>query len=249
MPALVAGIHVFLARSASKTWMTGTSPATTPVRADMTTARPADLMNRIYRHQRHVYDFTRKYYLLGRDRVIAGIDTYDGARVLEIGCGTGRNLIMAARKYPGARCFGIDVSTEMLNSATRAISRAGLDARIHVAHADATQFDAGGLFGIDQFDRIFISYSLSMIPQWQIVVGTAMSHLAPKGELRIIDFGGQERLPVAFRRLLWRWLTAFHVAPRDDLEAVLKTRAAACGATLAFARPYRGYAQYAVLRR
>jgi S-adenosylmethionine-diacylgycerolhomoserine-N-methlytransferase len=218
-------------------------------RADETTAPSADLMNRIYRHQRYVYDFTRKYFLLGRDRVVAEIDAHDSARVLEIGCGTGRNLIMAARKYPGARCFGIDLSTEMLNSATRAISRAGLEARIHVAHADATRFDAGGLFGVDQFDRIFISYSLSMIPQWENVVSTAMSHLAPKGELRIIDFGGQERLPVAFRRLLWRWLRAFHVTPRDDLEAVLKARAAACGATLAFARPYRGYAQYAVLRR
>jgi S-adenosylmethionine-diacylgycerolhomoserine-N-methlytransferase len=216
---------------------------------DETTAPPVDLMNRIYRNQRHVYDFTRKYFLLGRDRVIAEMAAHHGARVLEIGCGTGRNLIVAARKYPGARCFGIDVSTAMLNSATRAISRAGLDARIQVAHADATQFDPGGLFGIDQFDRIFISYSLSMIPQWQSVVSTAMSHLAPNGELRIIDFGGQERLPVAFRRLLWRWLRAFHVAPRDDLEAILKTRAAACGATLAFARPYRGYAQYAVLRR
>ncbi len=159
----------------------------------MTTAHPVDLMNRIYRHQRHVYDFTRKYFLLGRDRVIAEMAAHDGARVLEIGCGTGRNLIVAARKYPGARCFGIDVSTEMLSSATRAISRAGLEARIHVAHADATQFDPGPLFGVDQFDRIFISYSLSMIPQWQSVVSTAMSHLAPKGELRIIDFGGQER--------------------------------------------------------
>jgi S-adenosylmethionine-diacylgycerolhomoserine-N-methlytransferase len=218
-------------------------------RTDMATAHPVALMNRIYRHQRHVYDFTRKYFLLGRDRVIAEMEAHDGARVLEIGCGTGRNLIVAARTYPGARCFGIDVSTEMLNSATRAILRAGLDARIHVAHADATRFDPAGLFGVDQFDRIFISYSLSMIPQWQSVVGMAMSHLAPKGELRIVDFGGQERLPAAFRWLLWRWLRAFHVAPRDDLEAILKTRAAACGATLAFARPYRGYAQYAVLRR
>lgn len=208
-----------------------------------------DLMNRIYRHQRHVYNLTRKYYLLGRDRMIADIDARDGARVLEIGCGTGRNLIVAARKYPGALFFGIDLSTEMLNSATRAISRAGLASRVRVAHADATQFDPGSLFCTDQFDRIFISYSLSMIPQWQSVIDEAMSHLAPSGELRIIDFGGQERLPSIFRRLLWRWLAAFHVAPRDDLEAVLKARAAAAGATLRFARPYRGYAQYAALRR
>jgi S-adenosylmethionine-diacylgycerolhomoserine-N-methlytransferase len=215
----------------------------------MTAAHAADLMNRIYRHQRYIYDFTRKYFLLGRDRMIAEIGAREGARVLEIGCGTGRNLIMAARKYPGASCFGIDVSTEMLNSAMRAISRAGLAARVHVAHADATGFEPGPLFGIDQFDRIFISYSLSMIPQWQSVVSMAISRLAPNGELRIIDFGDQERLPAAFRRLLWRWLSAFHVAPRDDLEAILKVSAATCGATMTFARPYRGYAQYAVLRR
>ena len=218
-------------------------------RADVTTAHALDLMNRIYRHQRHVYDFTRKYFLLGRDRVIAEMEARDGARILEIGCGTGRNLILAARTYPGASCFGIDVSTEMLNSAVRAISRAGLTARIRVAHADATRFDPGSLFGTAQFDRIFISYSLSMIPQWQSVIAAAIAQLAPSGELRIIDFGAQERLPAAFRRLLWRWLRAFHVAPRDELEAVLKARAEAGGATMTFARPYRGYAQYAVLRR
>jgi S-adenosylmethionine-diacylgycerolhomoserine-N-methlytransferase len=81
------------------------------------------------------------------------------------------------------------------------------------------------------------------------VIDKALSLLAPGGELRIVDFGGQERLPAAFRRLLWRWLRAFHVTPRDDLEAVLEVRAAATGAAMTFARPYRGYAQYAVVSR
>ncbi|HEY0281515.1 MAG TPA: hypothetical protein VGC27_02700 [Rhizomicrobium sp.] len=30
----------------------------------------AALMDEIYRHQRYVYDLTRKYYLFGRDRLI-----------------------------------------------------------------------------------------------------------------------------------------------------------------------------------
>jgi len=218
-------------------------------RPDMANTCTMDLMNRTYRHQRYIYDFTRKYYLLGRDRLIAEIEARDGARVLEIGCGTGRNLIVAARKYPGARCFGIDVSTEMLNSAIGAISRAGLTARIRIAHGDATRFDPDSLFGIARFDRIFISYSLSMIPQWRGVLDTAVSLLAPDGELRIVDFGGQERLPGAIRWLLRRWLAMFHVTPCDDLEAILTARAAATGASLVFERPYRGYAQYATLRR
>lgn len=33
----------------------------------------ANLMDRIYRRQRHFYDATRKYYLLGRDPMIAGL--------------------------------------------------------------------------------------------------------------------------------------------------------------------------------
>ncbi|MGA7806603.1 class I SAM-dependent methyltransferase, partial [Bradyrhizobium sp.] len=83
-------------------------------------------MNRMYRQQRHIYDATRRYYLLGRDRMIANLRPRADANVLEIGCGTGRNLVRAARLYPSARFFGIDVSTEMLTSAITAISRAGL---------------------------------------------------------------------------------------------------------------------------
>jgi S-adenosylmethionine-diacylgycerolhomoserine-N-methlytransferase len=41
----------------------------------------------------------------------------------------------------------------------------------------------------------------------------------------------------------------FHVAPCDDLETILTAGAAATGASLVFERPYRGYAQYAALRR
>jgi S-adenosylmethionine-diacylgycerolhomoserine-N-methlytransferase len=215
----------------------------------MTDAAGTDLMNRIYRHQRFIYNTTRKYYLLGRDRLIADLGARDGMRVLEIGCGTGRNLILTARRYPGAQCYGIDLSTEMLATATSAVARAGLASRIRVAEGDATTFDPDALFGTNQFDRVFISYSLSMIPPWQSVIDKAMAHLAPGGELLIVDFGGQERLPAVFRRLLWRWLQLFHVSPRPDLESVLKARAAAAGATMTFARPYRGYAQYAVVSR
>ncbi len=77
-------------------------------------AEATDRMNRMYRRQRHIYDGTRRYYLLGRDQLISGLKPALGASVLEIGCGTGRNLVSAARLYPDARFFGIDVSTEML---------------------------------------------------------------------------------------------------------------------------------------
>jgi S-adenosylmethionine-diacylgycerolhomoserine-N-methlytransferase len=204
-------------------------------------------MNRMYRRQRHIYDGTRRYYLLGRDQLISGLQPAASASVLEIGCGTGRNLVLASRLYPAARFFGVDVSTEMLTSAIAAISRAGLTSRVRVAHGDGTAFDPQGLFGIPRFDHVMISYSLSMIPDWRGVLQAAASHLKPGGRLHIVDFGRQERLPGITRTLLLRWLTMFDVTPRDDLERELSVMADSRGADLKFDRPFRGYAQYAVL--
>lgn len=204
-------------------------------------------MNRMYRRQRHIYNGTRRYYLLGRDRLISGLGPAPGANVLEIGCGTGRNLVQAARLYPEARFFGIDVSTEMLTSAISAISRRSMTGRIRVAHGDGTAFDPQLLFGVPCFDQVMISYSLSMIPEWRSVVHAAARRLTPGGRLHVVDFGNQERLPDIARALLLRWLAMFDVTPRDDLEAVLAATANSNGADLAFERPFRGYAQYAVL--
>jgi S-adenosylmethionine-diacylgycerolhomoserine-N-methlytransferase len=204
-------------------------------------------MNRMYRRQRHIYDGTRRYYLLGRDQLIENLRPDACASVLEIGCGTGRNLVQAAQRFPGAKLFGIDVSTEMLTSAIASISRRGLSSRIRVAHGDATGFDPQLLFGVPAFDHVMVSYSLSMIPAWTRVIESALSHLKPGGRLHIVDFGQQERLPGIARALLLRWLKMFDVTPRDDLAPVLSGMANARGADLKFERPFRGYAQYAVL--
>ena len=40
-------------------------------------------MDAIYRTQRHFYDLTRKYYLLGRDRLIRRLDPPKGGSVIE----------------------------------------------------------------------------------------------------------------------------------------------------------------------
>jgi S-adenosylmethionine-diacylgycerolhomoserine-N-methlytransferase len=204
-------------------------------------------MNRMYRRQRHIYDGTRRYYLLGRDQLIENLRPEACASVLEIGCGTGRNLVQAAQRFPGAKLFGIDVSTEMLTSAIASISRRGLSSRIRVAHGDATGFDPQLLFGVPAFDHVMVSYSLSMIPAWTRVIESALSHLKPGGRLHIVDFGQQERLPGIARALLLRWLKMFDVTPRDDLARVLSGMANARGADLKFERPFRGYSQYAVL--
>ena len=209
---------------------------------------PALLMDRMYRPQRAFYDLTRKPYLLGRDRLIDGLAPPQGGTVLEIGCGTARNLVEAARRWPEARFFGLDVSAAMLETAEGNVRRAGFGGRIALRQADATRADAAALFGTPTFDRVMISYALSMIPDWPVVATAALRLLAPAGELHVVDFGRQERLPRAFRAMLFSWLALFSVTPLPDLEARLGAAAAAAGRTLRITALHRGYATLAVVR-
>lgn len=213
------------------------------------TARHAELMDDVYRWQRHVYDATRKYYLLGRDRMIDRLSAGDGTTVLELGCGTGRNLTLAARRFPQARFFGLDISAQMLATAEASLARAGLSAKVRLAQADATDFDPQALFGRDRFDRVYVSYSLSMIPDWQACVRQALGVLAPGGSLHIVDFGNQERLPGSFKAMLRAWLAKFHVAPRDSMRDLLGSEAQKAGASLEFESLFRGYAVHAIVRK
>ncbi|PDQ17389.1 SAM-dependent methyltransferase [Mesorhizobium sanjuanii] len=211
-------------------------------------ASHADLMDGVYRWQRHFYDLTRKYYLLGRDRLISGLDVPPGGTVLELGCGTGRNIVLAARRYPAARFYGLDISAEMLETASAAMTREGLSGRVALARGDATDFDAKTLFGLATFDRIFVSYSLSMIPGWEKTVSAALAALSPDGSLHVVDFGQQEALPHWFRTLLRGWLAKFHVEPREALRDVLESESARVGASLRFRTLYRGYTWLAVIK-
>ena len=200
-----------------------------------------DLMDRIYRTQRHIYDVTRKYYLLGRDRLIADLAPPPAGAVLEIGCGTGRNLIAAAKHYPGCRFYGVDISPSMLETARANIGRAGLAGRVQVAEADATGFDAADLFARAPFDLVFFSYSLSMIPDWEQAIDVGLRQLNPTGRLHVVDFGGQEKLPDWFKALLNAWLARFHVAPRKNLADVLEAAAQRRQGHTSLTQLYRGY--------
>ncbi|QNQ09694.1 class I SAM-dependent methyltransferase [Sphingomonas alpina] len=199
-------------------------------------------MDAIYRTQRHFYDLTRKYYLLGRDRLIRRLDPPKGGSVIEIGCGTGRNLIAAARAWPEARFYGIDISEAMLETARAKVAKAGLTDRITLAQGDATEFDAQGLFGIATFDRVFQSYTLSMIPDWRGALREGAGKLAPGGRLDLVDFGQQEKLPRAWRAFLYSWLRKFDVSPRGDMKAAIDEVAGGIGASGEFISLYRGYA-------
>ncbi len=209
----------------------------------------ASHMDGIYRYQRYIYNATRKYYLLGRDRLLDELRPEDGSTVLEVGCGTGRNLIHAARRYPHARFVGFDISRAMLETARTSIARAGLSDRIDVYQADATAFDLSDFSSEAYAGRVFISYTLSMIPPWRQVLPQALEAVGPGGRLHIVDFGQQEGWPRWFKAVLFAWLRQFSVHPRAELARELTKLTSETGATLDFRRLYRGYADYAVITK
>ncbi len=218
----------------------------------MTLAQGADhgaAMDRIYRWQSPIYDITRRYYLLGRDEMLAGIHPASGDAVLEIGCGTASNLIRLGRQWSDCALYGVDISRVMLAEAGQSLHKAGLAHRVTLAEADATQFDTVQLFGRPHFQHLVMSYTLSMIPQWEAALDQALTLLAPGGTLHIADFGPCDRWPSVLHRLLLAWLSAFSVTPRTTLKRLLQDKAARQGLSLTFSEPFGGYAVVARLSR
>ena len=79
------------------------------------------------------------------DRFLAAADVQDADRVLDVGCGTGKNTRDAARAAASGSALGIDLSSRMIELARRRAAEEGLqnvtfeqaDAQIHPFQAEA----------------------------------------------------------------------------------------------------------------
>lgn len=188
------------------------------------TADAKTAMDRMYRYQRHFYDLTRKYYLLGRDRMIAEMNVRPDEKVLEVGCGTGRNLIVLAEKHANARFYGLDASAEMLKTAQTKVDQKNLTDKIVLRRELAEDLNFRKTFELDQpFDTIFFSYSISMIPTWKAAIQAALDNVKDNRSIYIVDFWDQNDLPGWFRTILKSWLKQFHVQFWSDLMPHLES--------------------------
>lgn len=191
-------------------------------------------MDRKYRYGRHVYDVTRRFTLLGCDKLLDRVITGPSTATLEVGCGTARNLLrLAARREPG-RLYGLDASHAMLTTAERSIRRvAGREpgrAGVVLRQGLAEDLDARRMFGREErFDTIFFSYCLSMVPAWQQALRAAMANLSPGGVILIVDHWDQRDLPTAFSAGLRAWLFGRQAAEWPEVHQTLVGSAGRAG--------------------
>jgi ubiquinone/menaquinone biosynthesis C-methylase UbiE len=117
--------------------------------------------------------------------LIAQAQARDGARVLDLGCGTGTLAIWLKQAVPGARVIGLDADEAVLARARRKALQAGVDVRWDRGMAQKLPYaDAS-------FERVVSSLFFHHLQpnEKRVVLDEAYRVLAPGGELHVADWG------------------------------------------------------------
>lgn len=173
-----------------------------------------------YRLHARLYDATRWSFLfgcrdlLGRAAAAMGRDAARDVRILEVGCGTGRNLAHLSRLFPRARITGLDLCAPMLRRAVgKAVRRrASRMSFVQASYGPQAMPEAS-------CDLVLFSYALSMFnPGFMQALDAARRHLAPGGLVAVVDF--RCTLIDPFRH----WMALNHVRMDDHLLPALRER-------------------------
>ncbi len=142
----------------------------------------SERLQRFYAPQAARYDAFRDGMLHGRQTLIDALAPPPGARVIELGGGTGRNLdFLGPRMLSLEYVEIVDLCPALLEEAQKRARRWPDVAR--VIHADACEYRPP-----HPVDCVYFSYSLSMIPDWRVALSNATRMLRPGGLLGIVDF-------------------------------------------------------------
>lgn len=173
--------------------------------------QPPEKLLRYYGMHSGIYDATRWSFLFGRQRLLRELGLSDPPeRILEVGCGTGVNLLTLGRLFPQAQLLGMDASGRMLERARRRLGP--LSSRVTLREA----YYHSPLRLQPAPDLICFSYCLSMVnPGWDRVIEAAAADLAPHGAIAVVDFHASSH--PWFRR----WMAWNHVRLEGHLLPAL----------------------------
>jgi S-adenosylmethionine-diacylgycerolhomoserine-N-methlytransferase len=174
-------------------------------------ATHAERMEDYYRSQADSYDAFRLHLLHGRSELLKALPIPDGARVVELGAGTGWNVEALGPRV--ARCQSIalvDLCESLLRVAEARVRRCGWD-NVRIVRTDATTYRPED----DPVDVVLFSYSLTMMPNWFQAIDRAWDMLRPGGVIGATDFYVSRAFPdPGLRRHAWWqrlfWPACFH---------------------------------------
>ena len=188
----------------------------------------AERLESFYGGQADDYDSFRARMLHGRDELIDMLTFPDGGVWVDMGAGTGENVLRAqGRTNALEQVHLVDLSKSLLEVAEKQLSEAGIEnASFHLA--DATRFDLPP----ESVDVISFSYSLTMIPDWFEAISLAERLLKPGGTIGVTDFyvsrkyaADAHRQHGWLRRAFWtHWFAADNVYLNGDHPSMLHRR-------------------------
>lgn len=173
-------------------------------------------MRRYYRWHAIIYNVTRWTFLLGRNRLLDRLPIVDTKEqtLLEVGCGTGRNLLRLASKHRRLRLLGVDVSSDMLARASRPSRKYKRRIQLYERPYPTDALDMKR-----PADFILFSYALSMFnPGWEEAISSAYEDLPAGGRIAVVDFHDTPNT------LFKQWMSKNHVRMEAHLIPLLQSK-------------------------
>lgn len=178
-----------------------------------------EYVEKVYNRTARFYDLLfGKVFDSGREMTPDMLQLFPGARLLEVGVGTGLSLPLLPRNV---QITGIDLSEKMLEKAKERVRKENLR-NVSLLKMDATHLD----FPDDSFDRVLAAYFISTVPEPMKVVEEMKRVCRPGGYLLFINHFQHE---VPLLRTVERWLSPvfYRIGFRTDLR--LDDLMAQCG--------------------
>ena len=190
----------------------------------------------IYRLWAPIYDSTVNHlFMPGRKRAMELLNLQAGERVLVIGVGTGADLPLLPA---GVDATGIDLSTEMLEKARLKLDRC-------LASVKLIQGDAQTLLVKEaSFDAAILNLILSVIPDGNACLQSALRALKPYGRIVIFDKFLPEGQSISFGR---RFINIFSTLLGTDINRRLSDLTKGCPCMISHAEPSIGHGMYRVI--
>ena len=144
-------------------------------------------------------DVTSSFAGVGNPHAIGAIPV--GSTVVDIGCGAGTDLLVAARRTgPNGRAIGVDMTEAMRRRAARGAADAGIE-NVDVREGDATRLplDDGSV------DVVISNGVLNLVPEKKRAIAEMARVLRPGGRLQIADIIIGEELPESALRDIDLW--------------------------------------------